>query len=332
MTWFSTPYGISFSYTISFISPYINPNNFPINFKIIDSSAFRNRVKRFLFRLIMDPEFFRQVSKSDEIKNFKKSKEYKDAEILFNLSNEKKDLDDFNSGLVSFLDMGSSLFQFFPFDKQYKSDIEWSLRKYKSFIRASSLRKISVGYSFCYYEVLGDLLAEHFFILKRDLKPLIISNSLKFQFPYVSSDYLNQLLKSYLESQYKFVNIIELNLTGVGFYPIPVIGDLYNIFGVSKRVVLDKKIFLRPFFPHLAWTPIILDKSDDLLVTFYESKQYGLYYVLIYVVIYSNEYPLENNKIEMMRNKLQHVISREVVIEIKNLFPESNSAKEVLYV
>jgi hypothetical protein len=320
MTWFSSPYGhIPISYTIPFISPYINPADFPINFKIVESSDCNNRVKKFLFRLIIDPEFFREIDKSDEVKNFKKSKEYKNAETLFDLSNEKRKLDDFNNGLVSFL--MSNLFQFFPFDGQYNSDIEWSLRKYKSFIRASSMRKTLVG--FCYYKVLGDLLAEHFFILKRDLKPLIMSNTLKFQFPYVPNNHLGQLLKSYLELQYKFVNIIELNLTGVGFYPMPVVNDLYNIFGISERVVLDKKIFLRPFFSHLAWTPIILDKNDNLLVTFHESKHCALYYI----IIYSNKYPLENNKVEIAKNKIQYVISRELIIEIKKLFPESNSAK-----
>jgi hypothetical protein len=293
-------------YLASFISPYIDSSSFPINFEV-DRISTNQPI--YPINLIMDPTFFKQISNSYEIVKFKKSNEYQGIKALFNLSDNKKLLEHFYKEYFGPLYFDS--LNYFPFNDE-KLDLDfWELDKHKQYIIAVPLKQCQEFLRRCKFQILGNLQAVDFLILRSDLESLMISDTLKVQFPYVSRNYLNKLLKSYLDLQYKFINIIRIMITFKS--QISMFQTKFAYEALKNFETFKPKIFLYPDLGPKR-SPILLANDNDELVVFYGKIDYGDHYVCIY----SNTYPEKSNKIKEIKNDLQPMNIGEFIVEIKN--------------
>jgi hypothetical protein len=311
---------------ISCLSPFINPEDFSLKFKIHDCSIYQQTVS-LPFILIIDPEFFRQISNSDEIKKFKKTKEYRSIKALFSLSDDKKLIDKLTEkdhlidkfikeDHVIFKSDTFDLFQYFPLNRKCKHSTTWKIEKYEKDFSVTTQYMNLKRYSYPHF--FGDFKTYNYLILKEDLEPIIMSNTLKTKFPSISHNYLNQLLKSYLDLQYRFVSFIRIRTDNyiASAFQTMFIKEILEIFGIYKKAKLLKaKLFLHPYFwRNWDCSPLILIDDTEILAIFYKNQQCGQYYI----VVYSNKYPIENDKLKKMEKYFHSFITGKLIFEIKN--------------
>jgi hypothetical protein len=315
-------FDISCVKVISFISPYINSSNFPINFKVSDFYSHCDPLD--LILLVMDPTFFKQVSSSYIVNKFKKSEDYKTAKTLFEMSEIKKNLDRFKKDNTMSLQF--DILKCFPLNSNISdSNIYWSLFKYKQHIGASLFER---GNKFRPWEYRSELqifdnLKSHIFhILWCDLETLLISKTFKLQLPYISNDYLIKLLKSYLDLQYRFINIIDLK-TGYLKHGLHVLETDYNFKIVKKFKNSEPKFFWYPKFEEYPKTSSLLLTNDAYLIAmFHEGSNPHSSELDSCMFIYSNINPAEDEELKKLKDGLEYVLNNEFILEIKKSFQD----------
>jgi hypothetical protein len=301
----------------SLISPYINSNNFPISFKIDNFYSYADPLSSVIFT--MDPMFFKHISNSYKVNKFKKSKDYKTAKTLFEMSELKKKFDKLRKDRTMFFQFDMS--KYFPLNNKvpnHNPNIYWSLYKYGRYIDARPTERINKSNSFycCKYQIFDNLETNNFMLLWRDLEPLLISETFKLQLPYVSSDYLIKLLKPYLDLQYKFINIIDLKAEYFK-HCLHLLKTDYNFRIAKKFKKSETKFFWNPGFesPRISFSLLI---NDAYLIAIFYGKPVSYSSELdSCMFIYSNINPAEDEELKKLKDDLAYVLNNEFILEVK---------------
>jgi hypothetical protein len=272
-----------------------------------------------LIFLVIDPRFFKQVSSSYIVNKFKKSENYKTAKTLFEMSEIKKDLDKLEKDNIMSLQF--DILKCFPLNSNIPdSDVYWSLSKYNQNINVSLFeRKNKLCPWECRSEVkiFDNLKSGILHILWRDLETLLIGKTFKLQLPYISNDYLIKLLKSYLDLQYRFINIIDLK-TGYFEYGLHALETDYNFKIAKKFKNSETKFFWYPEFEECPKTSFLLLTNDTYLIAMFygESNPYSSELDSC-MFIYSNINPVEDEELKKLKDGLAYVLNNEFILEVK---------------
>jgi hypothetical protein len=267
----------------------------------------------------MDSMLSKYISNSYIVNKFKKSENYKTAKTLFELLKIKKNLDEFREGYIEFLEFDVS--KYFPLNNKVSDPkIVWRLyKKYYDYIIAIPTKLISHTIYNCYYQFFDNLKSKDFLILWCDLEPLLISETLKLQLPYVSNNYLIKLLKSYLDLQYKFINMIDFKI-GYLEHCLHMLQTDYGFKIIKNLEKFRTNFFWYPKLGDLK-TSFSLLTNDTYLIAIFYGKSYPYSSDISFCAfIYSNINPIENKELEKLKNDLSYLINYEFILEIENNF------------
>jgi hypothetical protein len=314
----------------SFVSPFIRTSDFPFRFKVRDEYSRKNQN---LILLRFDSKFFRKIAESKYVKRFTRSKEYKDAEKIFNLSEAKNELEKIFDTVHSYYspvtvhpyyspvncplaDIDFS--HYFPFDSKRSNTEDLDIKMFLQIKKENFLfrmwfkktEKTSPILEEFYVPILGNFQSSEFYITKQSLKMITLDNVTKVGLPHVYKDYIYNLLSSYEDLKYKFIAISKINYK----FDKLALKEFLNRFvdqftnGVQ---VYDYRFFIQPtqsaFIPKRS---IIYHVDDDILIRLGSG-------VDDYIMIYSNEYPLKNKIIRKFKDASEYFADCWAILEIK---------------
>jgi hypothetical protein len=313
-------------YAESFISPFIKIPEFPIKFRIKDEYAPKGRI--FSALITFNPGFIQKINESKFVKKFLLSKEYKEAEALFNLSKYKKEFEDlFNTvehseiwvdthtrNLLTDVDFS----QCFPFN--CKTIDANRLIEINRIVKNGSFLIIWIKKTENKEHFLGAFQNSSFYITRQTMKLLVINSITKLSLPHVSKNYISKVLSSYYaDLKHKYITIVRLS--------DQLFSTKYSLENFVKRFVEQFIIYRQNFSDEYEFfmrpTPYSLNrKSPPIIYNVINEYNHGMIIALwfgidAYIMIYSNEYPFESEIVKKFKDSSDYFADGLAVLETK---------------
>jgi hypothetical protein len=303
------------------IYPFINISKFPFRFHIKDSwinplmvelPDFQYDIKLDTERLDIDDLFFYNLDHSKYVAEFLQSENYKNAEKLFNLAKDKKKFEEFfdSQRYVKMEDYieNANLSAYFPFEPNTINDADCWI-KCGSINCGIEIKKSSNECSVI--QILGDLLCLKFYIGREDLKLIVLDNLFKIGLPDIPKSYVSELLSSYEDLKYKYITLIKIDCKFN--YPtilLEILKRLTSQFS-HKTAFLEYSKF-KFFICSLYDTPVFV--IDNNMMIRYLSVEN-----IPYIIIYSNEHPLENEILQEFEKGSRYFVDNWTILEIEKI-------------
>jgi hypothetical protein len=287
---------------IPFISPFIDLEKFPIEFKILDMWFYKEKnsitsMHRPMFRL--SHSFFEEINKCKALNKFKK--QYKTALSLMHIDNKMSDI-------LKKLETRNyydtiALPKCFPFNKSYDKEIFGQIRDYdRSYLRLNfSVYKsnIPIFEDEFHPKILGDFqLVRQAFMLWENFKHILVSNLMHLELPTVPFSELNKCLDNYSDIKYRYITVINMSLPSFGDEIYTRLVEINSLDSCSKNISNTFNILLYPYdsedYITTKWF-MLTDKIGTKNITEFCDKELVIGKLGIfssnYLLIYSNIRP-----------------------------------------
>jgi hypothetical protein len=312
---------------IPFIYPFINSDDFPIEFKVLESWSY-NGLYTPIFRL--NYSFFEEINNCKTLKKFKK--QYRTASSLMNMNkNMSEILNAFaNNRYYDFLTL-SECFPFKITNSSYKKILGQINDHDKSylylFILAYDDLNVPIPYNKINFKVLGDFeLIGQAFIFRENFRQILVSNLMHLELPTISISELNQCFDQYHDIKYRYITAIDMmdDYSGEIYtkfvksfessYPsFKISGYKFNTFLYpypNDRYIKKDKWFISNDFI----TKDIIEFNNDLAIGEFIIRHNK------YIVIYSNMHPNLIPEVAKFLDVAKFIAYSTAILEVKKSF------------